>query len=127
MKKLVLVLLFFIGRSALAQSLQSPSSGTLADLAFQCSYKAPDHVTGLVDSLEAAHNDGYARGYCFGVLTTAIDLLKNSGEIQLTTDYSLENARKIVRDYLRDHPEESKRQAALPLRTALRQAWGTRR
>ncbi len=127
MKKLALVLLFLVGRSALAQSPQSPSSGTLADLAFQCSYRAPDHVTDIVQALDDAHSDGYARGYCFGVLTTAMDLLKDSGEIQLTTDSTIENARKIVKDYLRNHPEDAQKQASLPLKAALRQAWGTRR
>jgi|SRR5579863_762 hypothetical protein len=123
MKKLVFVLLFLVGRSALAQSNQSPSSGTFADLAFQCSYRTPDHFAGPVDALDAAQSDGYARGYCFGVLTTAMELLKESGEIQLTTDSTVEKAREIVRNYLHDHPGESQSSPALTLRAALRQAW----
>ena len=125
MNKLALVLLLLFVRSAFAQSLQSPSSGTFADLDYQCSYKAPDHANTPMAAMESMQNDGYARGYCFGVLTTAIDLLKDSGEIQLTTDSTLENARKIVKDYLSANPGESQKPITPTLRAALKQAWGT--
>jgi len=87
--------------------------------------QGPDHANTPMAAMESMQDDGYARGYCFGVLTTAIDLLKDSGEIQLTTDSTLENARKIVKNYLSANPGESQKPAAPTLRAALKQAWGT--
>ncbi len=128
MKELVLLSLLLTTNPALAQPSQPPSSGTFADLAYQCSYRAPEHPDGLANILDAAHSDGYARGYCFGVLSTAIDLLNDSGDIQtMGSDFSFDKARQVIKDYLRNHPEESNKQAAIPLRAALRQAWPRRR
>ncbi len=51
------------------------TTGTGADLARKCS-EAP-----AARSVEAGMTDAYAQGYCFGVLTTAAELLDSDGQI----------------------------------------------
>lgn len=121
MKKLALTVLFFSGSLALTQNPTLPSAssmGTGADLARQCSDLPP--IQKAREGLAA----GYAQGYCFGVLTTAAEILDADGQIHFPDGASFAQIQKIVMNYLNAHPEEWQQQASFLVRKALRQAWG---
>jgi len=121
MKKLAWMLLFFSWTFASAQSTSLPTAATMgtgADLAHQCSDVPP------VRKAEETHAAGYAQGYCFGVLTTAAEILDADGEIHFPDGASFGQIQKIVTNYLNAHPEEWEKPAALLARKALKQAWG---
>jgi len=121
MKKLAWMLLFSSGTLMSAQNTTLPTAATMgtgADLARQCSDVPP------VRRAEEAHAAGYAQGYCFGVLTTAAEILDADGEIHFPDGASFGQIQKIVTNYLNAHPEEWEKPAALLVRKALKQAWG---
>ena len=120
MKKLAWMLLFFSGTLA-AQNTTLPTAATMgtgADLVRQCSDVAP------VRRAEEAHAAGYARGYCFGVLTTAAEILDADGQIHFPNGASFGQIQKLVTNYLNAHPEEWEKPASFLVRKALKQAWG---
>ncbi len=116
---LVLALLFSAALSS-AQKGNSPSAivGTGADLSQKCS------ETPAARSIEQGAKDAYALGYCFGVLTTAAEILDSSGEIHFPDGGSFVQIQKIVMNYLNAHPEEWQKPASLLVKKALKQAWG---
>ena len=101
---------------------QPPSAsvvGTGADLARKCSEVPPPH------SVDDGVNQAYSRGYCFGALTTAAELLDSDGHIHFPEGATFAQIQKIVMNYLNAHPEEWQKAASLVVKKALRQAWGT--
>lgn len=104
-----------------AQNTTLPTAATMgtgADLAHQCSENPP------VQRAEEAHAVGYAQGYCFGVLTTAAEILDADGQIHFPDGASFNQIQKIVINYLNEHPEEWEKPASFLVRKALKKAWG---
>jgi len=121
MKRLVLMLLFSSGSLLFAQKTTLPSAATMgtgADLVRQCSDTPPAR------KIEDAVASGYAQGYCFGVLTTASEILDVDGQIHFPDGASFGQIQKVVMNYLNSHPEEWHQQASFLVRKALKQAWG---
>ena len=120
MRNLALFLLLSAA-TMLAQNLGSSAAikGTGADLVHQCSDS--QSVRGANEGVNAA----YAQGYCFGVLTTAAELLDSDGQIHFPEGVSFGQIQKTVMNYLNSHPEEWQKPASLLVKKALRQAWGS--
>ncbi|HET9307046.1 MAG TPA: Rap1a/Tai family immunity protein [Candidatus Sulfotelmatobacter sp.] len=119
MKKVVLLVLLFGGGLAFAQMPSSGTIGTGADLAHHCADRPP--VGKASEAVDAA----YAQGYCFGVLTTAAEILDSDGQIHFPDGASFAQIQKIVTNYLNAHPEEWQKPASQLVKKALKQAWGT--
>ena len=121
MKILVPVFLLLCGVPMPAQNVKLASGaimGTGADLARQCSDMPPARKA------EDAVASGYAQGYCFGVLTTAAEILDADGQIHFPEGASFGQIQKIVTNYLNAHPEEWQQPASHLVKKALKQAWG---
>jgi hypothetical protein len=121
MKKLALVPLLsaalVFGQSAKSSS--SATVGTGSDLVRKCS-EAP-----AARSIDEGVSEAYAQGYCFGVLTTAAEILDSDGQIHFPDGASFPQIQKIVMNYLNAHPEEWQKPASLLVKQALKQAWGS--
>lgn len=93
--------------------------GTGADLARKCSEGPPAR------SVDEGVTEAYANGYCFGVLTTAAEILDSDGQIHFPEGASFVQIQKIVVNYLNAHPEDWQKPASLLVKRALKQAWGS--
>jgi hypothetical protein len=124
MKVSVTLFLLLVAGKVLAQV---PSPGTFGDLVQECYHQAPEHAKDTATALDANHDDGYAQGYCLGVLGTAISLLEDSGKIKVPpdpTEVPTQRAKTIIKEYLDKHSAESQGPAVLTLKKALEEKWG---